>query len=484
MDLFYTLDLDNKQYSYKYQAIYHFLKEIILEGRVEVGTRLPSSREMATRYRVNRNTIKQVYEMLYADGYVSTLEGSGTFVAYSPKKLRLMERSNKSIQISEWAKRIPTKEQSIQKKGTINFNGAGFSPSLDQFPLEDWKKTLYQATRDLHFLTDNVDYDVQGLLPLREAIAALLQRTRGMDVSPKNIVIINGVMQGIGILSHLLIDHGDQVVVEDPSFQSIQANFITAGAKLIHAPVQPDGLKVCDWDSRLIYVTPSHQFPTGRVMKMEERLKLLQWAKKRNAIIIEDDYDSEFQRKGRPIEPLKVLDFEDRVVYLGTFAKNILPALRIGYAILPQDLIPTFLQARNLYGEYTTSVIEQMAAAIFIKTGKLERHLRRMKRNYSQKYQVFQDSILKYKLSAFEWIDTSAGLHLFGNWKYSLDDYLLFKEECLKRGVSWQSADFYFSTITPKPTVIFGFSHLSEKNIIKGIKTMGEVLKTLNIGKD
>lgn len=219
-------------------------------------------------------------------------------------------------------------------------------------------------------------------------------------------------------------------------------------------------------------------------MKLDERLKLLQWAKKQNVIIIEDEYDSEFQRKGRPIEPLKVLDFEDRVVYLGTFAKYILPALRIGFAILPPELIYIFLKARNLYGEYTTSVIEQMAAAIFIKTGKLERHLKRMRWAYSQKYQVFQESIFEYNLEGFDLVDTSTGLHQSGTWKYSKEEYLLFEEECEKHGVSCQSADFYFSALPPKPTIIFGLSHLSEEEIKLGLKTMGEVFKTLNIGKN
>ncbi|MHC0037775.1 MocR-like pyridoxine biosynthesis transcription factor PdxR [Pseudoneobacillus sp. C159] len=475
MDVFFTLDLKNSKYPYKYQAIYHFLRNLMIEGKVEVGMRLPSSREMAKRYQVNRNTIKQVYEMLYADGYVSTLEGSGTFVAYSPQKLRLMEKSQKSIQISDWGKRIPTLWNSTTKKGIINFDGAGFSPNMNQFPVEDWKKTLYQASRELNFLMDTGSYDLQGLLTLREAIAAYLHRTRGMAVNPRDIVIINGVMQGIGILSQLLINTGDQVVVEEPSFQSIQANFITSGASLLHIPVEPNGLMVGDWDSRLIYVTPSHQFPTGHVMKLEERLKLLQWAKDRNAIIIEDDYDSEFQRKGRPIEPLKVLDYDDRVVYLGTFAKNILPSLRIGYAILPPDLVPLFLKARNLSGEYTTSIIEQMAVAIFIKTGKLERHLRRMNRLYSQKYEAFKHSLEKYQFNAIDWIDTNAGLHLFGNWRDSQEAYAKFEEECAGHGVTWQRADYYYHLPIARPKVIFGFSHLSETEIEEGIKTMSKV---------
>jgi GntR family transcriptional regulator / MocR family aminotransferase len=479
LDLFFTLDLTNKKYPYKYQAIYHFLKQLIIDGNVEVGMRLPSSREMAKRYGVNRNTIKQVYEMLFADGYVSTVEGSGTFVAYSPKSLRLMEKSHRGFQLSQWALGISVKDGGPIKRGRINFNGSGFSPNLKHFPVEEWKKTVYQATRELDFLMTNDNFDIQGILPLREAIAAFLLRTRGLAVHPKDIVIINGVMQGIGILSPLLINKGDHVVVEEPSFESIKANFMASGASLLHVPVEPRGLEVKDWDSRLIYVTPSHQFPTGHVMRLEERIKLLQWAKEKNAIIIEDDYDSEFQRQGRPIEPLKVLDFEDRVIFLGTFAKTILPSLRIGFAVLPPDLVSPFLKARNLFGEYTTSILEQMAAAIFIKSGRLERHLRKMNRLYAQKYEAFQKAIKEYKLDCFDLIDTTAGMHVYGSWKHTREEYLQFESECLKRGVTWEDADYYYSLPTPKPKVIFGFAHLSEEEIRSGIQIMSEVMKTL-----
>jgi GntR family transcriptional regulator / MocR family aminotransferase len=479
MDLLFSLDLKNSKYPYKYQAIYHFLKDCILEGKLEIGTKLPSSREMARKYEVNRNTIKQVYEMLFADGYICTMGGSGTFVAYSPEKLRLMEKSNQSFHISEWATRIPADDFISPKKGATHFGGAGFSPDINHFPVEEWKTTVYQATRELNFLVNNQNYHLQGLLPLREAIAAYLQRTRGMNVNPNHMVIINGVMQGIGILSQLLIDKGDRVIVEEPSFQSIKANFVTSGATLEHVPVEPNGMQIENWDSRMIYVTPSHQFPTGLVMKLEERLKLLQWAKEKNAIIIEDDYDNEFQRKGRPIQPLKVLDYDDRVVFMGTFAKTILPSLRIGYIILPPDLIPHFLKARNLSGEYTTSIFEQMAAAIFIKTGRLERHLRRMNRLYAYKHDVFKMSLEKYQMDAFNWTDTNAGLHVFGTWRYSTEMYDLYREECLTRGVSWEDASYYYSLPATKKKVIFGFSHLSEEEISVGIETMGRVLKKM-----
>lgn len=460
--------------------MYHFIRELILNGKVKMDTRLPSSREMATKYNVNRNTVKQVYEMLIADGYVSTMEGSGTFVAYSPSKLKLIEKSSTNLRLSRWSKRIPkSSPKEKAKKVTIDFGGAGFSLNLTHFPIQDWKKTVYEATRELNFLTEIPGYDAKGLIQLREAISAYIQRTRGMNVDPSQIIIINGVMQGIGILSQLLINEGDKVVVEEPSFSSIQGNFITSGATLIPAPIEPEGFCVKDWNSQLIYVTPSNQFPTGKVMSLEQRLNLLQWAKKRNAIIIEDDYDSEFRRKGRPIEPLKVLDYEDRVVFLGTFAKSILPHLRIGYAVLPNDLVDEFLRARNLFGAYTTSALEQMAIALFIKSGKLERHLRRMNRIYSHKYETFILAIKRHLPDAFDWMDTDAGLHLFASWKLSGDKYIEFKKECLSRGITWESAQEYYINPPDQPKAIFGFSHLEEKEIEESIKRMGEVFQTV-----
>ncbi|QOR67431.1 PLP-dependent aminotransferase family protein [Cytobacillus suaedae] len=478
MNIFYTLDFKKSKYKYKYQAMYHFIRELILNGKVRMDTRLPSSREMAQKYNVNRNTVKQVYEMLIADGYVSTVEGSGTFVAYSPSKLNLIEKSSTNLRLSRWSKRIPiNRPKENGKKAAIDFGGAGFSPNLTHFPIQDWKKTVYEATREVNFLTEIPGYDAMGLIQLREAISGYIQRTRGMNIDPSQIIIINGVMQGIGILSQLLIDEGDKVVVEEPSFSSIQGNFITTGATLLSAPIEPDGFSVKDWDSQLIYVTPSNQFPTGKVMSLEQRLNLLQWAKKKNAIIIEDDYDSEFRRKGRPIEPLKVLDYEDRVVFLGTFAKSILPHLRIGYAILPNDLVDEFLRARNLFGAYTTSGLEQMAIALFIKSGKLERHLRRMNRIYSLKYEVFMNAIKSHLPDAFEWADTDAGLHLFASWCHSSEQYKEFTKECLVRGVKWESADEYYLSPPKQPKAIFGFSHLSEQEIEVAVRLMGEAFE-------
>ncbi|MBM7661907.1 GntR family transcriptional regulator/MocR family aminotransferase [Bacillus mesophilus] len=486
MDLFYTLDLSQNDYKFKYQAIYHFLRELILEGKVQTGTRLPSSRVLASKYEVNRNTIKLVYEMLVADGYISTIEGSGTFVAYSPQNLNLIEKTNKKIQLSTRSQKIIDKKTQppSKEKIEVDFRGSGFSPNITYFPLDDWKKTIYQAARDLNFLVVEEQYDIKGLPALREAISSYLNRSRGMMIKPNQVVIINGIMQGITILSQLLIDVGDHVVVEEPSFTSIKNNFMTMGGELIPAPIETQDFQVRDWESRLIYVTPSHQFPTGKVMSINQRINLLQWAKKHNSIIIEDDYDSEFRRKGRSVEPLKVLDFEERVVFLGTFAKSILPSLRIGFAVLPPDLVDDFLKIRNLGGEYTTSILEQMAVGLFIKSGKFERHLRRLNRIYAQKYDVLLQAIKKYLSNAFEWNETDAGLHLFATWKHSAQDYIIFENECLVRGVVWETANHYYINPPPQPKVIIGFAHLSDDDIIKGFQLMGEAFKAISSTND
>ncbi|WP_456275975.1 MocR-like pyridoxine biosynthesis transcription factor PdxR [Bacillus sp. AK128] len=485
MDLFFTLDINKTDYKFKYQAIYYFLRKLILEGKVQSGTRLPSSRMLASMYEVNRNTIKLVYEMLVADGYVTTIEGSGTFVAYSPEKLDLMKKSSKTIQLSKRSQKIKTNKSEMNEGDfVINFRGAGFSPNINDFPLEEWKKTVYQASKDLNFLVEEGDYHLMGLPQLREAISSYLSRSRGMSVNPNQIVIINGVMQGISILSQLLINEGDHVVVEEPSFTSIKNNFLMMGAELIPSPLEPYEFSVSNWKSRLAYVTPSHQFPTGKVMSLDQRIQLLHWAKEQNAIIIEDDYDSEFRRKGRPIEPLKVLDYEDRVVFLGTFAKTILPSLRIGYLILPADLTKEFLKIRNLGGEYTTSIIEQMAISLFIKSGKFERHLRRLNRIYSHKAKVLYQAIQTYIPNVFEWIETDAGLHMFATWMHSTEAYNIFEKECLKRGVTWDTANQYYINQPLQPKVILGFTHLSDENIIKGFQIMGEVVSGMKLDAD
>ncbi|MFE8701978.1 PLP-dependent aminotransferase family protein [Cytobacillus sp. FJAT-54145] len=471
-----------QKYRFKYLALYHGLREAILSGKLAPGYKLPSTRELATIYEVNRNTVRQVYEMLMADGYIRTEMGSGTFVSTIPVKETAKVTLKKEIRLSDWGSRLPIEEPPSERTSSaINF-GIGFTPELAHFPELEWRKAVNQAARELNYLILSKDPEQQGLFELREAIATYLRKTRGIICESEDIYITNGTMHAFSILAQLLIRSGDHVVIEDPTFGSMKDTILALGGKLLPVPVHSSDFLVKDWDSNLVYVTPSHQYPTGKVMPLEQRLALLEWAKQKNALIIEDDYDSEFRRKGRPIEPLKVLDYENRVIYLGTFSKTILPALRIGYAVIPSDIKPYFHAAKYFFEPYTTSALEQMAIANFLRTGSYEKHIRKMNRIYSNKYQLFKNLFNQYLPTAFDWIESESGLHLFGWWRFTEGKYQQFIKRCNEREVFWVNVVTGFSHKPPRPCGIFGFSHLTEDQMIVAISTMGEVFNDIMDG--
>ncbi|MBD2860821.1 MocR-like pyridoxine biosynthesis transcription factor PdxR [Paenibacillus oceani] len=474
-DFHLPLNLYLERYPLKYSALYHALRDAVASGRLEYGMKLPSSRELGGLYGLSRGVVSQVYEMLAAEGYVVSGVGRGTFVAYRhDRQPGGGANVQTEFELSAWGRRmsgLPLRQPASGTDGDIRFV-IGYS-DRNHFPKEAWNRTLYAQVRGMHGSYYGDGFASQGHLALREAICRHLLRTRGIEAVPSSIAIVNGSMQAIALLAQLLIDPGDPVVTENPCYSGILSAIRAAGGEAVAACTDRHGLVPDDWEAKLIFVTPSRQFPTGAVLSLERRQQLLAWASRRGAVVVEDDYDSEFRHLGRPIEPLKLLDREDRVVYIGTFSLTMMHHFRIGYAVLPAALREPFLRARQLFEPHPTAILEQRALASFMNGGEYERHLRRMGRLYSRKFELLQSLLTDTEELAelFEPVASDAGLHLFALWKRSADEYDRFRQFCYDSGVTWTDGTGYYLE-RPVPSACFGFAHLEETEIKEGISRM------------
>ncbi|MZQ86030.1 aminotransferase class I/II-fold pyridoxal phosphate-dependent enzyme [Paenibacillus sp. 5J-6] len=347
-------------------------------------------------------------------------------------------------------------------------------PQLDEFPRELWNRGMYEQVRRMTESPQAEAHVAEGHYALREAIAQHLRRIRGIEAPPERIVIVNGSMQAIALLTQMLVNEGDPVILERPGYQGASRAVLAAGGVPIHAEVDGQGLAPQPWNARLLFVTPSRQFPTGAVLGLERRQQLLRWAAEQGAVIVEDDYDSEFRHRGRPIEPLKVLDQEGRVVYIGTFSKTMLQDLRIGYVVLPEALHDAFVAAKRLYEPHPSGLLEQRSLAAFMASGGYERHLRRMRRVYASKFLLLQALLQEQLSTLFEWVESDAGLHLFGWWRGDPRTYAAYAAECRKAGVTWSDASSY-GIPAGRAGACFGFAHLSEQEIRQGVAALRQI---------
>ncbi|MCZ8519192.1 MULTISPECIES: MocR-like pyridoxine biosynthesis transcription factor PdxR [Paenibacillus] len=479
----YHSNLD--RYPTKLLALYHALRDGIVGGVLGFGMRLPSTRELAGEYGLSRGTVNQVYDMLSAEGYVDCRAGSGTYVAFR-RTLRAGAAAvpaagplgEMAYPLSPWSRRLgaPPKEpihggeapSSPAAAGCIDFHY--FAPDLTGFPREEWNRCLHAAVREEPAARLR-DEPAQGWAPLREAIAQYLRRARGMAAEPGQIAITGGSGQAIALLAQLLIGPGEAAVAETPAYGGFRRAIRAAGGRCIDAPVDSEGIVPALWDARVLFVTPTRQFPTGAVLSLERRQRLLEWADAQGAVIIEDDYDSEFRHGGKSLEPLRVLGGEGRVVYVGSFTKSLLPPTRIGYAVLPQPLVGPFVSAQALYEPYPVNLLEQKALAAFMAGGAYERHLRRMKRTYGRKFNLLAEAAKGQLGSLLEWTESDAGLHLFGWWRGEEEAYLAYRSACAGEGVRWSEAVTEHGGVR-RYGLYLNFPHLTEAEIREGVRRM------------
>lgn len=378
--------------------LYRQLATAMAERRLEPGDALPPSRELAAQLGISRSTVTLVYERLVAEGYCDARAGSGTFVAERPTRPEVRVR------------RAADPHEDPRPPVAYDFRLG--VPDSTLFPLPAWRRCV---ARELDGIpTTGARYaDPVGPELLRTGIAHHLGLARSVVADPEDVVLTAGAQQAIDLLARVVLRPGDLVAVEEPGYPPIRQAFAAHGARVVSMPVDGEGAdpSALPAGTRLIYVTPSHQFPMGVVMSRARRLQLLEWGTRHDALIVEDDYDSEYRYLDRPLEPLHVLDGAGIVAYVGTFSKSLLPALRIGYVIPPRHLVGPLRQAR-LLADWHGDAMTQGALGRLLDTGEFAAHVRRSRRSYRARHRALTDGLGAPEFARLRVLPSRAGLHL------------------------------------------------------------------------
>jgi GntR family transcriptional regulator / MocR family aminotransferase len=460
-----------------FRQVYSGLREAILLSKLRPGDQLPSTRDFAVQLGVSRTVIVQAYEQLLAEGFVSGRSGSGTYVSERLTENRPRTRRQAAgLRLSRFGKAaslaVPSVDTPPQPSATIRYDFRYGRSDLETFPSEVWRRLLLRRARKAsvrHF-----DYSsALGNLDLREAVCAHLRRSRAVRCEPSEIIIVNGSQQALDLVIRVLVEPGDQVAIEEPHYNGTRAALVAAGAQLRPVIVDRDGIdtdRLPD-DARLAFVTPSHQFPTGAILPLERRLALLDWARRRNSIIVEDDYDGEFRYDDRPLESLQGLDQEGRTVYIGTFSRTVFPALRIGYVVATPPAVSALIAAKWLTDLHSAS-LEQQTLAEFIAQGYYERHLRQLRQRHTQRRKALLDSVDKYLGDRVEITGANAGAHIVLWPRQSTAPEATLVRRAQQRGVGIYGISHCFLNASPRPGFILGFAHLNEREIREGIRSL------------
>jgi GntR family transcriptional regulator/MocR family aminotransferase len=321
--------------------------------------------------------------------------------------------------------------------------------------------------------------DPAGYRPLREAIAEYVIAARGVRCSAEQVIVVAGSQQGLDLAARVLLDVGDTAWLEDPGYIGARGALKSAGADVVPVPVDSEGLNVAEAVSRyplarLVYITPSHQYPLGVTMSLPRRLALLEWAQRAGAWVLEDDYDSEYRYTGRPLPALQGLDTENRTVYLGTLSKTLFPSLRLGYLVVPPDLVDTFIAAKALADRHAPSV-EQAVLTDFITQGHFARHIRRTRVLYAQRQAALVDAATRELTGLLEISPAEAGMHLVGYVPEGVDDQAV-SQQAAAHKVEAPALSSYALMPLRRGGLLLGYAAVDERVIREGVRRLAAAL--------
>lgn len=463
------------------RQIYQWFRQTILRGAMSSRERLPSTRELAEQLHVSRTVVVLAYEGLLAEGFVQGRAGSGTYVSEGLGTRRPSTRATRArVRLSRFGAAAAEAAVNVDTPGSripvLRYDFAYGLSDIGIFPFEMWRRLLLRHARKAP--VRELDYGpAAGSVALRQAIAAHLRRSRAVACDASQVIVVNGSQQALDLIARVLIEPGDRVAVENPSYQGTREVLRAAGARLLPLAVDRDGVipaKLPKAGARVAFVTPSHQFPTGAILPLARRVALLDWARRKDVVVVEDDYDGEFHYEEQPLESMQGLDNEGRVIYIGTFSRTVFSALRIGYLIVPKSLVAAFTSAKWLCDRHT-STLEQETLAEFITKGMYERHLRRVRRKNRANREALLDAISKYLQDRVEVSGAGAGAHvaLWPRAHFS-ERALIAKAAARQVGIYGVSA--YYLAHSPRSGLLLGYSRLKKDQISEGIRRLGEIL--------
>jgi GntR family transcriptional regulator / MocR family aminotransferase len=467
-----------------YRWLYTVLRAEILEGRLRPGARLPGTRDLANQYGLSRGTIVSAFAQLKSEGYLEGSIGSGTYVnKILPDELLQVTRKppaqapvrrHPQRRISDFGRRVnPFPLYGLPSTRAFRAN----QPALDLFPTTLWAQI---AARRLRRASTSLlaGFGPMGYPPLREAVADYLRTSRGVKCSPEQVAIVAGVQEALDLVARLFLNPGDRVCLEDPGYLGAALVFEAIGAKISAVRVDEEGMKLQGSrlnGARLAYVTPAHQFPLGISMSLPRRLEWLEWARQSGALIFEDDYDSEFRFSGRPVPALQGLDSHGVVLFAGSFSKVLFPSIRLGYLVVPLDLVDYIAATKSVTNRHAPS-IEQTVLCDFITEGHFGRHVRRMREVYAERLGVLLEDARHTLTGLLELSDVEAGLQTAG-WLCGGIDGESATRAAAKRDVDVIPLSRYSRGRMAREGLQLGFAAVDAVEIRRGVRELAVALE-------
>ncbi|WMS43190.1 PLP-dependent aminotransferase family protein [Acuticoccus sp. MNP-M23] len=458
------------------RSLHRQLRAAIVDGRLKAGVRLPPTRALAKALGISRNTAIAAYDLLLSEGYVEARGGAGTYVIDLRPRLTRPKAPPPDPEAdtrlaSQWRGWRPVKEFCSDQVFRYDFI-AGV-PSM-AFPFDIWQRLSTRAARQVARRKVQ-ERDPAGEYSLREAIANHVSFVRAVACTPDDIVVTGGARQAIDLIARILVTPGQtEAAIEDPGYGPTRRSLEIAGAIIRATPVDAEGLVVerLPPSARIVCVTPSHQFPLGVVMSAARRRALLDFAASFNAVIIEDDYDSEFRHDHQPLDALQTLDRAETVFYVGTFSKSMFPELRVGFVVVPRWARYALTLAKQL-NDWHCPLITQLALADFIAEGHLARHVRRMRRIYSERHRALTEAIAHHFDDRLQLFPAHAGVHLAAG-SDSLDDRrLVVKAEA--KGIRVEDIARYAVRDIDQRGLVFGFGLIRAEDIEPAVKILARL---------